>query len=211
MDKDRQIRFLYSPLIFLGSILISLYFDKTSTLISLIDAFVSKGTSTSIIIGLLSATSLIPLFGYFIGLITALVLRLLCIRNHFNYEIKLSKNSYDEIEKLILKKEDDKLKVEDRFYAGVTFDHNFISHGVHQWIVRRWNSFYISSTSVVALILSIIVGNLILNVHVTISWVVFVMTFSTLLTLQGFLSWKETMRMIEFQVRIKSFNQKNAS
>jgi hypothetical protein len=203
MDKNRQIRLLYSPLILVGAILVGAYFDNPANVNVFLNKFLFKETSTNIIVDLLSATSLITLIGYVIGLITNFILKLIFFKNKFSFEIKLSQESFDQIGKLILNHPGDRINAKDRFYAGVTFDHQFILPGVHQWIVRRWNSFYISSTAIVALVLSCVLGHWLLGIRLTCAWIIFIFFFSILLSIQSYLSWKETMQMIEFQARVK--------
>jgi len=202
MDKDRQIRFLYPPLIFLGSIAFGIWLDHSDVIRNLIEKFLKGDNNTKLTVALLGAGSIVLVTGFLLGTITVLILRVLFPNNRFSYEFKLAEKSYDKIGKLILKSKDDKIKKEDRMYAGVVFDHSYISENIHLWIVRRWNAFFIASSSIVGLILSLLVGHL-LGVAFTCGWVLTVIGSIILFTIQGWSSWIETMRMIVFMTRVK--------
>ncbi len=205
MDKDRQIRFLYPPLIFLGSLAFGIWFDKSSLLYADIEKFFSNQNNTSIAVALIGITSIVLLFGFLLGTITILILRGFFPNNRFNYEFKLSEESYQKIGKLILRNKKDKVHKKDRMFAVVVFDHSYIHENVHRWIARRWNAFLIASSSVIGLVSSLIVGNL-LNVNLGCSWIIPVIILIVLFILQGYSSWIETMRMIEFMTRVKKDN-----
>ena len=202
MDKDRQIRFLYPPLIFLCSIALGIWLDYPNALWNKISYLFSNDNKTSIVIALLGAGSLILVLGYLIGTITILLLHLLFPKNRFNYEFKLSQETYNKIGKLIFKNKNDIVQKKERMYAAVVFDHSHIDDNIHRWIVRRWNAFLIASFSVIALIASLICGCL-LGISFTCGWVLTVIFFIACFILQGRLSWIETMRMITFLTRVK--------
>ena len=106
-----------------------------------------------------------------------------------------------EVGKIILKNKDDKIQEKDKFYAGVTFDHSYISEGVHEWIIRRWNTFFISASSIIAMLLSFGLGKL-LNISISCFWLLIIAPLIILLSLHSFFSWKHVMGMIEFQTRV---------
>lgn len=162
MDKERQIRFLYPPLIFLSSIVIGIWQDYPNAIWDSISTLFTNNNITSIVIALLGAGSLILVLGYIIGTITILLLRLFFRKNGWNYEFKLSDQTYFNIGKLILKDKSDTVHKKERMYAAVVFDHSYINDRIHQWIARRWNAFLIAAFSVVGLIASVISGYFIL-------------------------------------------------
>jgi MFS family permease len=203
MDKDRQIRFLYPPLIFLSSITLGVWLDYPNELSGKISDLFSNQNTTSIVVALLGVGSLILVLGYLIGTITILLLRLLFAKNEFNYEFKLSDQTYKKIGKLILKNQNDHVEKKERMYAAVVFDHSYISKNTHRWIVRRWNAFLIASFSVVGLICSVLFGWLVLEISPTWGWLLTVIVFITCFILQGSLSWIETMRMVAFLTKVK--------
>ena len=158
MDKERQIRFLYPPLILLGSLALGLVIDSSNELNNSISILIQNDNIVSIIVALLGASSLVLVLGFLLGTITVFILRLLFYKNDWNYEVKLPRNSYEKIGEIILKDQNYSIKKEDYLFLGIVFDHGFLPKNIHQWIVRRWNAFFISSSSAVALISSLIIG-----------------------------------------------------
>lgn len=208
MDKDRQIRFLYPPLIFLSSIALGIWLDPSDLLRKTISTFFNYKNNADVFVALLGASSLVLVLGFLIGTLTVFFLRFLFSENGFNYEIKLKNKLYKQIGDLILDKKDDSITKEERFYAGVVFDHNFIAENIHRWIIRRWNAFFISSSSTIALFLSLLVGYL-LKVTFTYSWILTILSFAIIFIIQACFSYIETMRMIEFMIKVKNKEKTN--
>ena len=208
MDKDRQIRFLYPPLIFLSSIAFAIWLGEPSHLTDQIDKFFKGSNNTSIAVALIGASSIILVIGFLLGTITVLSLRVLFSGNRFNYEFKLSDSTYNKIGNLILK--EGTISKEERMYAGIVFDHSYIPENVHRWIIRRWNAFFIASSSTIALILSLIIGLFVIGISFSWSWLLTVIGLGILFIVQGYSSWIETMRMIEFLTRVKK-DEKNTA
>lgn len=208
MDKDRQIRFLYPPLIFLSSIALGIWFDNSDVLRNAISNFIKESNNTNITIALLGAGSLVLVLGFLLGTLTVFILRFFFLGNRWSYEVKLSEKSYQEIGKIILKDENDSIKKKDRLYAGIIFDHGFIPKNVHQWIIRRWNAFFISSSSTLALLSSLVIGRL-LNISISYNWLLVTVSLMIIFITQSCFSWKETMKMIEFMIRIKGSEKPN--
>lgn len=203
MDRDRQIRFLYPPLIFISSIALGVWLDYPNSFSTTISSILTNANTTNVLATLLGLGSLVLVLGYLIGTVTILLLRLLFIKNRCNYEFKLSKQTYDEIGKLIFKNKNDTVEKKERMYAAVVFDHSHINDRIHSWIVRRWNAFMIASFSVVGLLGSLILGPL-LGFSVTWGWFFTVVFFIICFVLQGWLSYRETMRMITFLIKVKN-------
>lgn len=211
MDKDRQIRFLYPPLIFLASLALGMYFDSSGELRKIISEFIKTEINANIAIAIIGLSSIVLLLGFLLGTLTVLFLRLGFFWNRFNYEFKLKQLSYNQIGKLILKEPNtDSISKKDRMYAGIVFDHSYISEKMHSWVVRRWNSFFIASSSTVALFASLIIGHL-LKIGYTSNWVWSIIASIFVFVLQAFSSWTETMRMIEFLIRVKKDNKEDST
>lgn len=202
MDRDRQIRFLYPPLIFISSIALGVFLDYPNSLSKTVFETLGNDNATSVVATLLGLGSVVLVLGYLIGTVTILLLRLLFFWNRFNYEFKLSEQTYDEIGRLIFKKENDAIGIKERMYAAVVFDHSHINDRIHSWIVRRWNAFMIASFSVVGLLGSLFLGPP-LGFSSTSGWFFTVGFFILCLVLQAWLSYRETMRMISFLTRVK--------
>lgn len=203
MDKDRQIRFLYPPLIFIASLLLGIYFDDSTKReeVPILKEFIASTSDNSAFIAFLGASSLVLLLGFLLGTITVLALRLSFWWNGFNYEIKLGETAFEAIGIRILKGDSKVIDKEDKMYAGIVFDHGCIPKNIHNWIIRRWNSFFIACSSIVALSLSLLIGSF-LKIQLTSSWLGAVIFFIVLFLFQAYLSWRETMKMIEFMTKV---------
>jgi hypothetical protein len=100
-------------------------------------------------------------------------------------------------------------------YAAVSFDHELVSKGVHDWIVRRWNYFNVAFHSSMALLLSIAPAKCIskrLAFPLVPAWWASIFALSGFLLVMAYLAWRDTMKMIEFQSRRaeKKENRKKA-
>jgi hypothetical protein len=211
MDKDRQIRFLYPPLIFFTSIALGIWLDNSSAIKYSIQVFFKDANHTGLAVAILGLTSIVVVIGFLIGTLTVFFLRIIFFWNKSCfYELKLSKKALAQIGDLILKNKDDIITKKDRLYAGAVFDHSYIPENVHRWIARRWNAFLISSASILALILSLIIRG-ILNIKLTCGWGLTVLFFILVFLIQACYSWKESMHMIEFMIRVKKNDNKNIS
>jgi len=203
MDKDRQIRFLYPPLIFLSSIALGVWLDYPNSLSTDIESMLKNVNTTNVVATLLGLGSLVLVLGYLIGTVTILLLRLVFFNNGFNYEFMLPKQTYGKIGKLIFKNKNENVEKKERMYAAVVFDYSYINDRIHGWIVRRWNAFMIASFSVVGLLGSIFLGPR-LGFSITNGWFVTVDIFIICFVVQGWLSYRETMRMITFLTKVEN-------
>jgi len=205
MDKDRQIRFLYPPLIFLTSIALGAWFDKTPIRSDSLLCLLENHSNANVFIVLLGTSSIILVIGFIIGTVNILLLRFgfWLFAFDWNYEFFYQDDkTYQEFGKLILKDPEDKIKPEDRLNAIVVFDHSVISDKVHSWIVRRWNSFIISSSSAVALLASLLIGHY-AGVMYTYHWCTIVILTATIFIVLACVSWLESVRMLKFLTRVK--------
>jgi hypothetical protein len=90
------------------------------------------------------------------------------------------------------------------FYAAVTFDHGILqtrNPGVYHWMVRRWNAFSISVTSISGLMLSLIVGFL-FCIHISYKWLIPVIILLVIFSVTAIYAWLDTMRMLAFQATL---------
>ena len=202
MDRDRQIRFLYPPLIFISSTALGVFLDYPNSFSTTISTMMTNDNTTNVLATLLGLGSIVLVLGYLIGTVTILLLRLLFFRNGFNYEFKLSKQTYDDIGRLIFKDKNETVEKNERMYAAVVFDHSHINDRIHSWIVRRWNAFMIASFSIVGLLASLSLRPL-LGFSFTCGWFFTVDVFIFCFVIQAWLSYRETMRMISFLTKVK--------
>jgi hypothetical protein len=200
MDKERQIRFLYPAFILIASFLVGVYLDPCKSISDLLPVTDSELKSSDIVAVLVGGGVFILVLGFLIGTLTVNILRVgFFLFGHRSYEIVLPDDAYDRILRFI-DWPNNQIQPRERFYAAVTFDHEILSNGIHDWIVRRWNAFYVSANSILALILAPVIG-LSLSVHLTFWWILLTAVTSILILLNCITAWRETMRMLEFQSR----------
>ena len=87
------------------------------------------------------------------------------------------------------------------FYIAVTFDHKYLREnheGVHAWLIRRWNGFNASFSSVIALELSLRCGERLI-IGIADVWSDLVTVLMIVLSAHAVLSWWETGKMIRYQ------------
>lgn len=207
MDKDRQIRFLYPPFILIFSLIIGLIGDTNKSISDIICQIGLNGKLSDVIIILIGGGVSLLVLGYIIGTITMSFLRLIFILAGRNYEVVLKTETYENIKK-IMDAENCKCKFWYPLYLVATFDHVILPNRIHEWLLRRWNSFNTSMNSVVALLLSIIPIKL-FDIELSCIWWLVISIIGILLLINGIISWIETMGMFEFQsnCRSKSFNK----
>lgn len=208
MDRERQIRFLYPPFFTIFSVLLALYLDDTRSLQSILPNLGTETKAVEIIAALLGGGIIVIILGFIIGTITINLLRFFFwIFRIKHYEEHLTEETYKKIFDKVNIKNGTK---EQRFYSVVTFDHEIVSSEVHQWNVRRWNSFNISANSLTALILSIPI-TFYLNINFHCIWIIFIPIICILSLVNAVIAWKQTMAMIEFQSRREQLPGKNKS
>ena len=192
MDEERAIRFAIPPFFLIGWLLCGAYLGGCN-----LSSIFTLGM-TKELLGVLAATAVVfvPL-GYLIGTVSVKILRLLALVSRTpSYEIKLSHSALERIwgqlgsNRLMDKRQ--------TIYAGFTFDHELLNPGVHKWIVRRWNAFYVAANSIVALLLAHDFAPF-LSIPQTCKWWASTAILASMLFVQALCTWRETMRMIEFQ------------
>src|SRR5688572_13346879 len=102
MDKDRQIRFLYPPLILIVSIMVGLHFDKCMSLSDILGDVWGPEKKVDNLTAVLGLGSFVLVFGFILGTVTIFLLRLICFRNRFLHEAWIEDKSYEKIQNLIL-------------------------------------------------------------------------------------------------------------
>lgn len=203
MDKERQIRILYPPFLLLSSLLTGSYFDdKFEKLKTFLD-IVPNDEIKNIILIILGGGVLVLVLGYIIGTITIVLLRALSYRNGGNYEINFKPDIYERIwEIIILNPKGATISQKENLYVIATYDHQFLPKDIHKWIQRRWNSFYTSANSAVSLIISILIVHPLKSTP-GIYWTIILGILICVLIYHSYKSWRETMDMIEFQIKVK--------
>lgn len=205
MDKERQIRFLYPPIILLGWLLLGFVFDDHKSFSNLVQ--VLKSVTTKEMIAWIAGGGLIVIvLGYLIGTLTLSFLRIIFIKRRGSYEIS-KKTNYEEIKKVIFKDNSD-ISDKERLFLVVTYDHEFLPIAIHKWLQRRWQSFNTAANSVTAIILSMIIGKM-LCIKITSCWLILSVIFVLMLWYQAYRMREETIKMIEFQLKVKDEHKSN--
>jgi hypothetical protein len=88
----------------------------------------------------------------------------------------------------------------DTLFLAATFDHDRLPKPIHTWLLRRWNAFNISSSSIVALGLALLLGRR-LGIQVWPEWFWTSIALGTVFGGTAAWAWRDTMGMIEFQAR----------
>lgn len=201
MDKEREIRFLYPPFMLIISLLVGLYFDHKKSIVDLIPQLSKSDKISELIILLIGGSIFILVLGFIIGIISVNILRLIFFvikKRNFAPVDSLKNEAYNRISEILLP-ENIKITVKQRFYAGVSYDFTIIPKRVHEWLVRRWNSFNVSINSFVALLISILLA-FVFDINISLEWIIFILVIGFFLIMNGIYSWFETLRMLEFQV-----------
>lgn len=156
MDKEREIRFLYPPLIvaayfvwgWLGS---SHGFQELGAIAAVIQ---NIGAVTGTVAGVLAGSTLILVAGYLLGTLTYFILRMFALlRGLQSHEIPSDESVHDEIwnaSGIIGRRHRDTGEIQ---MATVWLDFRTYQKGIHEWIVRRWNAFNLSMNVMVGIAL----------------------------------------------------------
>ncbi|MDY7001666.1 MAG: hypothetical protein SVS15_07795 [Thermodesulfobacteriota bacterium] len=112
-----------------------------------------------------------------------------------NYEAYISKEALKNIENNfgISNLENSK-----SLYAIISFDHAVLHTQIHAWTQRRWDSFTTSANSAVAIFISIVIGCC-WKLYISSMWIIITILVFLVLVYHAFISWRQTMQMIEFQ------------
>ena len=225
MDKEREIRLLIPPIFFFASLFLGIVVNPDKSIAEVTHNFFDSANNiwpNNDVAGILQVLAggglLLFTAGYSIGGITILLLRFLFwAYNSFisngkykgTYEAAMPKDDVQSLMKLVsAEKGNNDFTDNEVFFAGVTFDHEITpkrSKPLHKWMVRRWTAFNISSSSSVALILSLIFGwwyNLF-----TCGWYIWMLMLSVMFCLSAIHAWHGCMGMLKFQAERTNFNK----
>jgi hypothetical protein len=217
MDQDRQIRFLISPFFLYASLLWWAYLDPTvnSVLIRLkpndlkdLLTVVAAAGSATIPIGLSIGTlgiSLLKLWFKFRSRHGDRQLYDACVSNGCLQTM---------LREVGTAQEDRGSNRESLLYVAATFDHELLPEKIHEWLLRRWNSFNVAFNSALALFISILI--IPIRILYTFSldpicgwnyqrwwWLGTNIFLICVFAATACAAWHETMAMIEFQARRK--------
>ena len=209
MDQTRQIRFLIPPFILYGSLLWGLYWSDPCH-----NRWRSLIENSDVILPYLSiaVASVLPL-GFLIGTISVLTLKLRFLLSDHTYETCVSTDCLSRMKKQVgkdgkeeaLKNLSRREKKLEEHLTEVTFNHGVLKKewpGVHTWLVRRWNAFNVSAHCVCAVVLAFFLGGPVFGLRWSWQWGILSAALYVFFFVTGWLAWRETMKMFEFQAMI---------
>lgn len=217
MDEDRKIRFLVSPMVFIASFLWGLSLDPEKSVAQMIANTIALPDSWQGSLALLAAGgSGVFALGVAIGTITFVALRawfcLFKITNGKSHEIMMAPEDREKAWTILggIGPCDENKEV----FIGVSLDHGVVQaryEGIHKWIRRRWNAFSIASTSITAIVLSLVVACF-AGMTPSHKWYVPAGIMIAVFALSARWAWKDSMAMLSLMTKIDlSTNRKSPS
>jgi hypothetical protein len=194
MDQARQVRLLIPPFFLFMSIAWG-WLLCGGDLAGLLQA---TSPQHALLVAAAAGAASIPL-GFLIAMVSTAILRMGCWSpTGRTYEVGVSEESLKAIWSAVKAK--DHFNKEQRLYATATFDHELFSRGVHEWIMRRWNTFNTSTNCIVALGLSHPFGS-VCGISQGWRWTLSSVVLITLFLWNAVTCWRQTMAMVEFQAK----------
>ncbi|HLP19637.1 MAG TPA: hypothetical protein VK174_05020 [Chitinophagales bacterium] len=145
--------------------------------------------------------------GHLIGTFTINGLRFIFCFKKGHYEFDSIKSFYG-IKNLILQDKEN-LRDDEKLYAFVTFDHDYLPSNIHSWVQRRWIAFHTSANTVTGIILSVFLGLCFFKIKFLTYWPLVCLFFIVLFTLHAYNARKETIEMVMFQTKVKPKKSKD--
>lgn len=201
MNTDRQIRFLYPPILVLAYFLWRFLEDERgrSAICNLYrfakqEDFVSGGITLA-----LAAGTLVVVLGYLLGSITYFVMRLLAVVfGHRTHEATFNRTDRELIWQAVMPASV-KYRREDAWLASVWVDASLAGRDIHEWTARRWNGFNLAANICMGIVLTFVAFAVFAgNWSVTKTWVAVGVIAEVGFGTIAVLAWKDTMGMIRF-------------
>ncbi len=210
MDEVRRIRFFVAPLLLLASLAAGMLLDAGwRPVVWNAIRGLPKESITGAITILVSGGIVVFAAGFVIGTMTYVLLRLSFLavsvftggpRQH---EAGLTEDTLTTLRRTLRLFDGPGRNRADELYITVAFDHGVLrtlNDGIHNWIVRRWNAFSISATSVTAFAVSLLLGGC-LGISMC-WWYGVVVVLAIMFSISAILAWRDTMRMLTFQAAL---------
>src|ERR1044072_6981008 len=202
MDKDRQIRFLYPPLFFIGFWLWALYLDPIRSAQNYLPSPIGADRSMDVtdVAGIIAGGGVVVLVaGFLISVVSVVVLRIaFAIGGHSTYEVVWSDECRARVSRAVGL---DLVSEREALYLAATFDHVLLPDNAHTWLLRRWSSFNISCHSCTALILALGAARW-SELSPGTGWYIVLLFSLVVLSAQACFAWKNTMGMVEFYSKL---------
>jgi hypothetical protein len=155
LDKDRQIRMLIPPFFLVASVLWAAYLSGSLSPFLRTGERGSDVDSLKLVLSVFGVVGVSTLpIGYAISTLTIAAMRVWPVRflfPHRNYEMPISTEALGRVWQVLRVSRIPRLD----FFASTAFDHALLEPKIHEWLIRRWNSFNVSTSSITALIVSL--------------------------------------------------------
>ena len=212
MDQERQIRFLYPPIIVLCYFIWGFHYDNLG--IQTIDQIIGLIKALQPYAGTLSAIlaggTLLVLIGFLLGTLTYAFARMtffalgICFKKNARlsgtHEVWLEQDSEEKIWNAVMPSS--VFRRHDILYATVWLDHNLAGKEIHSWVVRRWNAFNVSLNICFGIVVSMLLFfcpySPLASCTIPQYWYNTGITTTLVFSLNAFRAYRETLRMIVF-------------
>lgn len=198
LDPDRQMRFLYPSVFFMGWLLWGLHLDPTRSLSDVFPMVSLSGSFDRLVaVGATSGAVLIA-SGFVIGSLSILVLKAVFWFDGRPYEACLSREGLDLIYGRVGmpgERQDT-----DTLFLSAILDHELLNERLHRWVFRRWSMFYVAMNAAMGLVVALGVGSYI-GIAMSRAWVFQSITAVALFVVIARWAWLDTMGMLDFQAR----------
>lgn len=192
MDGNRQIRFVIPPFFLLASLLWGAHFGDVD-----LNPYLQSANLSNFAAQILATAAVLLSVGFVISAITARLLWTIAqICGVETYEAVFDEVTLTEM--LARTHSTANWNRQLTLYTAVTFDHELLNKGIHEWLMRRWNYFNTAANSIVALILAHVVG-MIISIDCSCQWIGMTVVIIGFLGWAGIDAWRQTMHMMKFQ------------
>lgn len=198
LDPDRQMRFLYPSVFFLGSLLWGLHLDPTQSLSDVFPMVTLAGSLDRLVAVGATSGAVVIASGFVIGSLSILVLKAVFWFDGRPYEAFLSRAGLDLIYGRVGMPGE--RKDADTLFLSAILDHELLNERLHRWVFRRWSMFYVSTNSAMGLVLALGVGSY-LGIAMSWAWVFQSIAAVALFVVIARWAWRDTMGMLDFQAR----------
>lgn len=203
MDAERQIRFLFPPLFLMASLAWGIFLDDRRHISEFLPV---HGTSSADVVAIVAGGGVVVTsLGFLINTISWALSRFgAWLFRRLPHEAVLPPEVLSQLRTIL--GHNGVSIANEALFLSATFDHGTLDAGIHKWILRRWNAFNLNASVPVALALALFLGGK-LHLYIPCEWMLQSLAISSMFTLMAYWAWRDTMRMIEFQVRLKAGQQ----
>lgn len=200
MDPERQIRFLYPPVVFVESVLWGIWVDPAYVFHTLVPKEFIGGTSSQVLTVIAGGGVVVTALGLVINTIPWAILRgVTWIFRRESHEALLQAAALERIRRVVgFHRSPD---AHERLFLVATFDHSNLPNPIHRWLFRRWNAFNVNVSVAFALMLAGVL-RFCLGIHVGWAPGVVAASVAAVFALMSGWAWRDTMGMLEFQAEL---------